>query len=75
MTQSLLEKRVAALEDEVADLKVRLLGVPQKDWRRTVGMFTDNPGMLEIFEEALKFREQDRRRTRPKARRPRKQKK
>jgi hypothetical protein len=75
MTQSLLEKRVAALEDEVADLKVRLLGASRKDWRRTVGMFTDNPGMQEIFDEALKFREENRRRTRPKARRTRKSKK
>jgi hypothetical protein len=75
MSQSPLERRVAALEDEVANLKIRLLGAPRKDWRRTIGIFTDDPGMQEIFDEALKFREENRRRTRPKARRPRKSKK
>jgi hypothetical protein len=34
-------------------------------------MFTDDPGMLEIFDEAMKIREADRRRAL--ARRPRKQ--
>jgi len=74
MTQSLLGKRVAALADEVASLKTRLIEPQRKDWRRTIGMFTDNPGMLEIFEEALKFRDENRRRTRPKPRRSRKPK-
>ena len=74
MAQTLLEKRVAILENEVASLKARLIDLPQKDWRRTVGMFTDNPDMLEIFGEALKIREDNRRRTRPKARRSRKSK-
>ena len=72
MAQTIVEKRLAALEHEVADLKAALAGLPKKDWRRTIGMFTDNPGMLEVFEEALKIRAEDRRRTRPKARRSRK---
>jgi len=35
-----------------------------KDWRRTVGMFTDDPGMKELFAEAIKLREADRRKAR-----------
>jgi hypothetical protein len=31
-----------------------------KDWRRTIGMFTDNPGMKELFAEAMRLREADR---------------
>lgn len=54
-----LEQRVAALEKDVADLK-SLQSKRKKDWRRTIGMFTDNPGMLEIFDEAMKLREADR---------------
>ena len=74
MAQSLLEKRVAALEQEVAGLKASLGTQPRKDWRRTIGMFSDDPGMLEIFQEAMKIREDDRRRTRPKSARKRKAK-
>jgi hypothetical protein len=61
-----LEQRIAALEKEVADLKALQLqnGVPKKDWRRTIGIFTDNPGMLELFEEAMKLRAADRRQSR-----------
>jgi hypothetical protein len=74
MTQTLLEKRVAALEQEVAGLKATLATKPHKDWRRTIGMFSDDPGMLQIFHEAMKIREDDRRRTRPKPARKRKAK-
>ncbi|HEY2250977.1 MAG TPA: hypothetical protein VGH74_07940 [Planctomycetaceae bacterium] len=75
MADNLLEKRVAALEQEVAALKATLAGTPRKkDWRRTIGIFADDPGMREIFNEAMKIREEDRRRTRPKAARKRKAK-
>jgi hypothetical protein len=62
-----LEKRVAQLELQVAKLQSELTTSPPrngKDWRRTIGMFTDDPGMKDIFEEARKFREADRRKTR-----------
>jgi hypothetical protein len=72
MAQTVLEKRVAALEQEVAGLKATLAGQPRQDWRRTIGMFGDDPGMMEIFHEALKIREDNRRRTRPKPPRKRK---
>jgi hypothetical protein len=62
-----LEKRVAQLELQVAKLQSELTTSPPrngKDWRRTIGMFTDDPGMKDIFEEARKIREADRRKTR-----------
>jgi hypothetical protein len=64
-----LEQRVAALEHEVSELKAGNGRV--KDWRRTIGRFTDNPGMKELFADAMKLREADRRnvrRTSPKKR-------
>jgi hypothetical protein len=54
-----LEERVAVLEQELSDLKSRQ--GREKDWRRTIGMFTDNPEMKELFTEAMKLREADRR--------------
>jgi hypothetical protein len=59
-----LEDRVAVLEQEVSELKARQGNGPTKDWRRTIGRFTDNPGMKELFAEALKLREADRRKMR-----------
>ena len=69
MSKQSLEERVASLERDVAELKAAAAnGSPRKDWRSTIGMFTDNPGMQRVFEEAMKLREADRAR----ARRPRK---
>jgi hypothetical protein len=59
-----IERRVAVLERELSELKAREGIGHVKDWRRTVGMFTDNPGMKELFGEALKLREADRRKAR-----------
>lgn len=64
-----LEDRVATLEHEVAALKAN--GARTKDWRRTIGMFSDDPDMQEVFREAMKIREADRKRAR---RRPAKRK-
>ena len=68
-----LEQRIAALEKEVADLKALPSnnGAPKKDWRRTIGMFTDNPGMLELFDEAMKIRKADRKKARRRHGKPR----
>jgi hypothetical protein len=59
-----IEQRVAALEQELSDLKEersngRVKRV--KDWRRTIGQFTDKPEMKELFAEAMKLRDADRR--------------
>lgn len=65
MPQLSLEERVAALEQQVAELKAALAnGHRPKDWRRTIGMFTGDEVMKSIFDEALKLREQDRERAR-----------
>ncbi len=56
-----LEERVAALESKVEQL---LRGSkPQKDWRRTLGMFAGDELMKEINAEGRKVREADRRAT------------
>lgn len=67
MPQLSLEQRVAALERRWAEMQAGNANGPGKnDWRQTVGMFTDDPGMLELFADAMKIREADRK----KARRP-----
>jgi hypothetical protein len=37
---------------------------PMKDWKRTIGIFTGDAGMKQLFEEALRIRAQDRRQAR-----------
>jgi hypothetical protein len=65
MAELTLAQRVSTLEREVAELKEAVAnGTPAKDWRRTIGMFTDDPGMQEVFREAMKIREADRERAR-----------
>lgn len=56
-----LDERLARVEQLVEDLvrKSQLLDRP-KDWRRTVGMFDDDPVMKEIIDEGRRIREQDR---------------
>jgi len=55
-----LKQRVAALEQALAELKSQRSKERKKDWRRTIGMLTDNPGMKELFAEAMKLCEADR---------------
>jgi hypothetical protein len=65
MTHRTLEQRVSELERQVAELRTtRANGEPVKDWRRTIGMFTGDAAMKEIFDEAMRFREKDRERAR-----------
>ena len=59
-----LEQRVSLLERELSELKAERGGRHVKDWRRTVGMFSDKPEMQELFAEAMKLREADRRKAR-----------
>jgi hypothetical protein len=68
MSPRALEQRLASLESEVAALRAELLASkrPAKDWRRTIGAFTDDEGMKEIMKMAMQLREEDRKRTRPK---------
>jgi hypothetical protein len=70
MKSPTIAQRLAVLEHELSELKARRGHGRVKDWRRTVGIFTDNPGMKELFAEAMKLREADRRKAR--RRQPRK---
>jgi hypothetical protein len=63
-----LADRIDALERAVAELCVQQFARPAKDWRRTIGMFGNDPLMKEVFDEAAKFRERDRARARPRRR-------
>ena len=65
-----LERRVKALELQVARLEDELKSVhggKNKDWRRTIGAFSDDEGMKELLREAVGLRELDRKKSRPKA--------
>jgi hypothetical protein len=65
MPNPTLEQRVSALEREVAELRTqRANGGDLKPWLRVLGIFAGDEGMKEIFDEALKLREQDRQRAR-----------
>ena len=70
MTIESLEKRLTALEQQVAQLFVNRNGAaPHKDWRNAVGMFSEDSVMKKVFDNALKIREADRRKARRKAKR------
>ena len=73
MPQPTLEKRVAELERQMAELRQTEPSTSRaKDWRRTIGMFDGDEVMKRILDEALKYREQNRKeaRRKPAARRP-----
>jgi len=58
MSRRSFEQRLAALEEQMANIKVQQnAGSEKKDWRRTVGKF---PGLQEVFAEAMKLRQTDR---------------
>jgi hypothetical protein len=60
-----LEQRVAALEQQVAELRAQQAnGASEKPWLRTMGMFAGDEVMKEVFDDALKLREEDRRKAR-----------
>jgi len=57
-TTTTLEKRVDALENQVSELMERILAPPSyKDWRSTLGMFTNSPLMREIDKEGQGIRQ------------------
>lgn len=74
MTIKALEQRLTAVEAELAALKRRVTEArPERDWRKTIGMFTNDEGMKEMFQDALKLRAADRAKAR-RSRKPRKAK-
>ena len=65
MSKLSLEERVAALEQRIAEFDASFAtGSRRKDWRRTIGAFTDDPEMQRLFKEAMRLREADRARAR-----------
>ncbi|MGA2798922.1 MAG: hypothetical protein ABSE63_15190 [Thermoguttaceae bacterium] len=69
MTRATLERRVKSLEVQVAQLQGELRSAHDgktKDWRRTIGAFTDDEDMKKILREAMHIREVDRKKSRSK---------
>jgi hypothetical protein len=61
MPQSTIEKRLSALEVRVSELDRMVSQSPRtKDWRRSIGAFTDAPAMQAVFVDALRIRAADR---------------
>jgi hypothetical protein len=61
MTQKELEKRVASLEQRLANLEANVKAEPKKGWETTYGCFKGDEVMKRIFENGNKIREADRR--------------
>jgi hypothetical protein len=68
MARQSVEERLALLESRVAELQAALQVEqrPAKDWRRTIGAFTDDLGMQKILKAAMRLREEDRMKARAK---------
>lgn len=65
MSSQTLEERVEKLERAFAQLMNANLKKPGRDdWKKTFGMFADDPVMKQIQEEGQKIREADRERAR-----------
>lgn len=62
MAQGTVEERLERLERLVDSVLDRLSReqTPRKDWRRTIGMFDDDPVMKDVIEGALHRREEER---------------
>ncbi len=61
MSQSELEKRLATLEIQMAELRAAVeKNQPSKNWQKTIGMFTGDEVMKRIDRAAKKYREADR---------------
>ena len=72
MSRDTLEKRVSELENRMGRLRALITGAGDpKDWRRAIGAFTADPGMQEIWADALRLRAADRARGARKAHRSR----
>lgn len=69
-----LEARVAALEAAVTNIQnEKSTNSHEKNgWQKTVGMFSGDKYVKAVFDLALKFREADRKRTKPRLHRRKK---
>jgi hypothetical protein len=60
-----IEQRLERIVEELRQAVLRKPGQPGRDdWRRTIGMFANDPIAKEIIDEALKIREEERQRAR-----------
>jgi hypothetical protein len=69
VTLASLEKHLSRLEVRFDELQKQLgstVGREKKDWRRTIGVFTDNEGVQEILRDAMRLRETNRKNARKK---------
>lgn len=69
MAKNNLEERIATLEQQMAAVLAAVQKGRGKNWRRTLGMFTGDEVMKRIDEQALKYRQADRKKTRRSPRR------
>jgi hypothetical protein len=73
MRRPTIADRVARLESRLTELQAAIKAQrPLKDWRRTIGAFTDDAGMQAIMQEAMRLREADRKKGRAAAEKRRK---
>jgi hypothetical protein len=63
MARGTLQQRVAKIEKTVEKLLASENATRAKDWQRSLGMFTGDELMRQIFEKGRKVRQADRRRT------------
>jgi hypothetical protein len=67
MAHQSVEDRLTQLENRLTKLQETVeRSQPAKDWRRTIGVFTNDLEMQQILKDAMKLREADRRRARAK---------
>jgi len=60
-----LEQRVAALETQYAQLLEMVRHTPDRNaWRNVIGMFANDPHIVELHQETQRIREEDRAATR-----------
>ena len=65
MSTASLEERVAAIEEQFAQLSEMVRGKPSRDaWRKVVGTFADDPQIETLHQETQRIREEDRAATR-----------
>ncbi len=60
LTLESLAARIAAVENQLAEQKAAAQPARKKDWRRTVGMFDNDPEFLDLIAEGQAFREAER---------------
>lgn len=66
MARKSIEERIATLESQMQAIRDRLAHREGKNWRQSIGAFTDDDGMLQLLRDAMKLRDADRKAARKK---------